>query len=213
MPPGYLRRAAEIVRRAGGLLIVDEVQTGFGRTGESLWAFAQDGVVPDAVVVSKGIGNGLPIAALMIRREVAESMAQRKFFNTYGASPVACAAGRAVLRAIADEGLQDNARRTGALFGAALERAAEHPAVGQVRGRGLMRGIELVRPGTREPDADTAGRVQEALREAGVIVGRSGQHKNVLRINPPLCVNADDAAQFDAALQTALQAVPGAAQR
>lgn len=213
MPPGYLRRAAEIVRRAGGLLIVDEVQTGFGRTGESLWAFAQDGVVPDAVVVSKGIGNGLPIAALMIRREVAESMAQRKFFNTYGASPVACAAGRAVLRAIAEEGLQDNARRTGALFGAALERAAEHPAVGQVRGRGLMRGIELVRPGTREPDADTAGRVQEALREAGVIVGRSGQHKNVLRINPPLCVTADDAAQFDTALQTALQAVPGAAQR
>lgn len=85
--------------------------------------------------------------------------------------------------------------------------------MGQVRGRGLMRGIELVWPGTREPDADTAGRVQEALREAGVIVGRSGQHKNVLRINPPLCVNADDAAQFDAALQTASRSAPAAAPR
>ena len=208
MPPGYLREAARIVRAAGGLVVVDEVQTGFGRTRESYWCFEQDGVVPDAVVLSKGIGNGFPLAALVVRREVAEAMARRKFFNTYGANPMACAAGRAVLRAIADEGLQRNAREVGALFGRALERVSSHPAVGQVRGRGLMRGIEFVRDrATREPDDGAASRVQESLRERGVIVGRSGQHRNVLRINPPLCVTADDAAHFGEALEAAVLAV------
>lgn len=212
---GYLPAAAEFMRGVAGLcrshevlLVLDEVQTGFGRTGESYWCFEQDGVVPDAVVLSKGIGNGFPLAALVVRREVAEAMARRKFFNTYGASPMACAAGRAVLRAIADEGLQRNAREVGALFGRALDRVSSHPAVGQVRGRGLMRGIEFVRErATREPDDGAASRVQEALREGGVIVGRSGQHRNVLRINPPLCVTADDAAHFGEALEAAVLAV------
>ncbi len=209
MPPGYQRRAAEIVRAAGGLYISDEVQTGFGRTGASFWAFEQDGVVPDAIVISKGIGNGFPIAALIVRRDVAESMAQRKFFNTYGANPMGCAAGRAVLRAIADEDLQGNALRTGALFGAALESAAaRHESIGQVRGAGLMRGIEFVADRrSRRPDDSAAARVQEGLRERGVIVGRSGQYKNVLRINPPLCVTADDAAHFKDSLDSALAAI------
>ena len=208
MPPGYLRHAAEIVRAAGGLLVVDEVQTGFGRTGETYWCFEQDGVVPDAVVLSKGIGNGFPLAALVVSRDVAESMARRKFFNTYGANPMACAAGRAVLRVIADEGMQRNALEVGTLFGRALERAATHPRVGQVRGRGLMRGIEFVRDrATREPDDGSAARVQEGLRERGVIVGRSGQYRNVLRINPPMCVTADDAAFFGNALDAAVGAL------
>jgi alanine-glyoxylate transaminase/(R)-3-amino-2-methylpropionate-pyruvate transaminase len=208
VPPGYQRRAAEIVRAAGGLYFSDEVQTGFGRTGKSFWAFEQDGVVPDGIVISKGIGNGLPIAALIVRREVAQAMAQRKFFNTYGANPVACAAGRAVLRAIADEHLQSNADRVGALFGHALEQAAaKHPSIGQVRGRGLMRGIELVADAqTRAPDERAAASLQEALRERGVIVGRSGQYRNVLRVNPPLCVTEQDAAEFAQALQDALNA-------
>jgi alanine-glyoxylate transaminase/(R)-3-amino-2-methylpropionate-pyruvate transaminase len=205
MPAGYLQRSAQIARRAGGLFIVDEVQTGFGRTGASFWAFEQDGVVPDAVVLSKGIGNGFPIAALVVRRDVAESMASRKFFNTYGSNPMACAAGRAVLHVIAEEGLQQNALNVGAAFGAALDRAAAHPAIGEVRGKGLMRGIEFVSDrSTRSPDADSAARIQEALRERGVIVGRSGQHKNVLRINPPLCVTVEDAAAFADALESSL---------
>jgi len=205
MPAGYLRRAAEIARAAGGLFIVDEVQTGFGRTGESFWVFEQDGIVPDAVVLSKGIGNGFPLAALVVRRDVAASMASRKFFNTYGSNPVACAAGRAVLRVIADEGLQRNALAVGAAFGAALDRASAHPAIGAVRGKGLMRGIEFVtNRSTRSPDANSAAKVQEALRERGVIVGRSGQYKNVLRINPPLCVTPDDAAAFGNALEASL---------
>ncbi len=113
-----------------------------------------------------------------------------------------------MLRAIADEGLRRNAREVGALFGRALERVSDHPAAGQVRGSGLMRGIAFVRQrATREPDDGAASRVQEALREGGVIVGRSGRHRNVLRINPPPCVTADDAAPFGEALEAALLAV------
>jgi alanine-glyoxylate transaminase/(R)-3-amino-2-methylpropionate-pyruvate transaminase len=206
VPPGYQRRAAEIVRAAGGLYFSDEVQTGFGRTGRSFWAFEQDDVVPDGIVISKGIGNGFPIAALIVRREVAESMTRRKFFNTYGSNPMGCAVGRAVLRVIADEDLMGNADRVGALFGEALDRAAQAcAAIGEVRGRGLMRGIEFVADrASRQPADALAARVQERLRERGVIVGRSGQYRNVLRVNPPLCVTAEDAAQFDEALQGAI---------
>lgn len=208
MPPGYLRRAVELVRAAGGLFICDEVQTGFGRTGAGWWAFEQEGVVPDVVVVAKGLGNGFPIAAMVARRDVAESMARRKFFNTYGANPMACAAARAVLRAIDDEGLVGNALRVGELFGAALAHAAQYsPDRLAVRGRGLMRGIEFMHADRRHaPDDARAARVQEALREQGVIVGRSGQYGNVLRINPPLCVDADAAALFARALDAALDA-------
>ncbi len=208
-PPGYLRQAAAMVREAGGLFICDEVQTGFGRTGEGWWGFQQDDVVPDIIVMSKGIGNGFPIAAMVLRRDVAESMSQRKFFNTYGSNPMACAAGRAVLRAIEEDELIANARTVGASFGAALERAADrHECIGSVRGKGLMRGIEFVSNRvTRTPADGIAAGVQEALREHGVIVGRSGQHRNVLRINPPLCVTAEDAALLEEALDAALAAV------
>jgi alanine-glyoxylate transaminase/(R)-3-amino-2-methylpropionate-pyruvate transaminase len=207
MPGGYLRRAVEQVHSVGGLFIADEVQTGFGRTGEHFWGFEVDDVVPDIVVMSKGIGNGFPLAAMITRREIAQAIAQRKFFNTYGSNLMACAAGRAVLQAIDEDGLQRNALEVGALFGAALERARErHEIVGDVRGRGLMRGIEIVRNRkTREPGDVEAGRVQERMREHGVIVGRSGQYKNVLRINPPLCVTGDDAGLFGEALEQALR--------
>ena len=211
-PPGYLRRAAAMAREAGGLFICDEVQTGFGRTGESWWGFEQDDVVPDIVVMSKGIGNGFPIAAMVLRRDVAESMAKRKFFNTYGSNPMACAAGRAVLQVIQEDGLVANAKAVGARFGDALERAAaSHGVIGSVRGKGLMRGIEFVADrATRTPAEGVAARVQENLRENGVIVGRSGQYRNVLRINPPLCVTVEDAALFGQALDSALAAVPPA---
>ncbi len=206
MPSGYLRRAAQAARDAGGLFICDEVQTGFGRTGTSWWAFEQDQVVPDIIVMSKGIGNGFPIAAVVLRRDVAQSMANRKFFNTYGSNPVACAAGRAVLQAIEEDDLVANAREVGAIFGQVLERTADrHPIVGSVRGRGLLLGIELVQDRrSRAPAEDQAARVQEQLREQGVIVGRTGQYRNVLRVNPPLCVTRADAALFGDALETAL---------
>jgi alanine-glyoxylate transaminase/(R)-3-amino-2-methylpropionate-pyruvate transaminase len=198
-----------MVRQAGGLFICDEVQTGFGRTGEGWWGFEQDDAVPDIIVMSKGIGNGFPIAAMVLRRDVAESMSQRKFFNTYGSNPMACAAGRAVLRVIEEDGLIANAKTVGARVGAALDwAAATHECIGSVRGKGLMRGIELVGdPATRAPADGIAARVQEKLRENGVIVGRSGQYRNVLRINPPLCITPEDATLFEEALDSALATV------
>jgi len=209
MPPGYLAGAAERVRTAGGLLVVDEVQTGFGRTGAHFWGFEAHGVVPDVIVMSKGIGNGMPIAAMVTRRDIAESMTRRMFFNTYGANPVCCAAGRAVLRAIDDEQLMANAQRTGAAFDAAFARLrARQPLIGDVRGRGLLRGVELVRDrATREPAANEAERVQQLLLDAGVVVGLCGADHNVLKINPPLCVTVEDIETLASAVEQALSEV------
>ena len=206
MPAGYLADAAARVRCAGGLFIVDEVQTGFGRTGSHRWGLEAHGVVPDVIVMSKGIGNGFPIAAMVTRREIAEAMTQRMFFNTYGANPVSCAAGRAVLRAIDGEGLQVNAARTGAAFDTAFAALqARHALIGDVRGRGLLRGVELVRDrATRAPAAAEAVRMQELLRQGGVIVGLCGADHNVLKINPPLCVSKADIEQLASACDKAL---------
>jgi len=211
MPPGYLAGAAEQIRAAGGLLIVDEVQAGFARTGDHFWGFQAHEVVPDVIVMSKGIGDGFPLAAVVTRREVAEGMATRMFFNTYGSNPTSCAAGRAVLRAIADEGLQENARRIGALVLDGLrELQTRYPRLGDVRGRGLLIGAEIVAdPATREADAAGAERVQLGLLKRSVVVGLCGRDHNVVKINPPLCVDEKDAAflleAMDAALATALQ--------
>lgn len=207
LPDGYLAQAADVVRAAGGLTIIDEVQTGFGRTGGHFWGCGWDGVVPDIAVMSKGIGNGWPLAAVVTRREIAETMSHHKFFNTYGSNPVASAVGRAVLKVIDDEGLQENAKTVGGLFRAALERVqARHDCVGDVRGKGLMLGVELVRDReSKTPAPEIAGAVQEGLREEGVIVGRSGQHKNCLRVNPPLCVNEADAEHLERAFAAAVE--------
>ena len=209
MPPGYLRGAAEQVRAAGGLLIADEVQAGFARTGDHFWGFEAHDVVPDVVVLSKGIGNGFPIAAVVTRREVAEAMAVRMFFNTYGSNPMCCAAGRAVLRAIEDEGLQANAGRVGGAVLAGLRALqAKDERLGDVRGRGLLIGAEVVAGAeSRRADAATAERVQLALLARGFVVGMCGREHNVLKINPPLCVTDEDAAGLVAAFAEALAAV------
>lgn len=206
MPPDWLAGAAEQVRAAGGLLIVDEVQTGFARTGDHFWGFEAHGVVPDVVVASKGIGNGFPLAAVIAKRIIAQSLAARMFFNTYGANPMACAAGRAVLRAIADEGLQANARTVGAQVLAGLrELQARDERLGDVRGRGLLIGAELVTDAaSRAPDAHAAERLQRALLERGIVVGLCGREHNVIKINPPLCIDADDAATLVKAMDEAL---------
>ncbi len=206
MPDGWLRGAAEQVRAAGGLLIVDEIQCGFARTGSHFWGFEAHGVVPDVIVMSKGIGNGFPLAAVATRRDVAEAMAQRMFFNTYGANPTCCAAGRAVLRAIRDEGLQANASRVGGQILDGLRRLQElHPCIGQVRGRGLLIGVEVVRDrASRAAAADEAERVQVALLRRGVVVGLCGREHNVIKINPPLCVTTEDAQLLVEALDGSL---------
>lgn len=194
MPEGYLPGAFERVRAAGGLCIVDEVQTGFTRTGSHFWGFEDHGVVPDMIVLGKGIGNGYPLSALVVKREIAESLARKKFFNTYGSNPVSCAAGRAVLRAIDEDETQQNAQNVGQYLKDRLkDLKTRYDVIGDVRGKGLMIGVELVKDrNTKEPAGEEAGRIAETAKDNGVIIGKGGARGNVLRINPPLCIEKKD---------------------
>jgi alanine-glyoxylate transaminase/(R)-3-amino-2-methylpropionate-pyruvate transaminase len=190
----YLKEAYAIVREHGGLCIADEVQSGFGRTGEHYWGFQNFDVTPDFVTMAKGIGNGAPLAAVTTRMEIAQALTQRIHFNTYGGNPVSMAAGLAVLDVIDEEGLQENARIVGARLKTGLERLMRsHRIVGDVRGMGLMLGVELVRDrATKEPAKGETLDVLEAAREMGVLVGKGGLDGNVLRIKPPMCITAED---------------------
>ncbi len=192
--PGYLAEAFKRTRAAGGVCIVDEVQTGFTRTGADYWGFQTHGVLPDIVVLGKGIGNGFPLSAVVARREIAEALAGKKFFNTYGCNPVSCAAGRAVLRAVDEDHTQDNARILGEYLNRQLfALKARHTLVGEVRGSGLMMGVELVKdPVAKTPADEAAGVVADHARQNGLIVGKGGVFGNVLRINPPLCIEKND---------------------
>ncbi len=193
--PNYFREAYRIVREHGGLCIADEVQTGFGRTGAHYWGFENFGVEPDIVTLAKGFGNGVPLAAVTTRREIAEVLSQRLHFNTFGGNPVSMAAGLAVMEVIEEEGLQENARVVGGRLLDGLRRLQRrHPLVGDVRGLGLMLGVELVRDrAARTPATEETLEVLEAARELGVLVGKGGLQGNVLRVKPPLCITAADA--------------------
>lgn len=194
IPGGYIAGAFERVRAAGGLCIIDEVQAGVGRTGEAFWSFESHGVVPDIVVVAKGVGNGIPLGAVIAKRDVAESMADKFLFHTYGANPVACAAGRAVLNVMREERLQENARAVGGALRTRLEDLKErHSIIGDVRGRGLMLAIELVKNrATKEPAPEETLAVFEETRRNGLVASRSGPYRNVIRMCPPLCLAMAD---------------------
>lgn len=207
LPEGYLTSATEKVRARGGVLIVDEVQSGFGRTGDHFWGFEAHGVVPEIVVMAKGIGNGFPLGAVVAQRHVAEVLKDKFFFNTYGANPVSCAAGRAVLQAIDEEGLQANAKTVGAALRQVLERLHQkYETIGAVRGRGLMQAIELVTDRkSRAPATEATAAVFERTREAGIVVSKSGANRNILRFVPPMCLSLDDIPKVEAALEFCLQ--------
>jgi alanine-glyoxylate transaminase/(R)-3-amino-2-methylpropionate-pyruvate transaminase len=190
----YLGEAYAIAREHGGLCIADEVQTGFGRTGEHYWGFEHFGVVPDFVTMAKGIGNGAPLGAVTTRMDIATTLAQRLHFNTFGGNPVSMAAGLAVLDVIDEDGIQENARIVGARLKAGLERLQRsHRLIGDVRGLGLMLGVELVRDrATKEPAKAETLEVLERSREMSVLLGKGGLDGNVLRIKPPMCITKDD---------------------
>ena len=209
--PSYRPRVYEIVRAHGGLCMADEVQTGFGRTGEHFWGFEHWGVVPDVVTMAKGIGNGYPLAAVVTRREIAETLTERVHFNTFAGNPMAMAMGRAVLDVIEEEGLQRNALERGARLRAGLERLADkHALIGDVRGLGLMQGIDLTTDrAQRTPATAEAAALVEAAREMGLLIGKGGLAGNVVRVTPPLCVTDADVDFALEVLDVGLRAVVG----
>jgi alanine-glyoxylate transaminase/(R)-3-amino-2-methylpropionate-pyruvate transaminase len=190
-----LKAAYGHVRAAGGLCIADEVQSGFARTGSHFWGFETQGVIPDIVTMAKGIGNGAALAAVVTTPAIAQALTSRIHFNTFGGNPVTCTQGRAVLQVIEEEGIQANAARIGTLLKAgfdSLER--KYDIIGDVRGLGLMLGIELVKDRTsKAPAKEECIRVFERCRELGLLIGKGGLHGNVLRIKPPMCLTAADA--------------------
>ncbi|MEO7795855.1 MAG: aminotransferase class III-fold pyridoxal phosphate-dependent enzyme, partial [Thermoanaerobaculia bacterium] len=195
-PDGFFPAVYASVRAAGGLCIADEVQTGFGRTGDTFWAFERYGVVPDIVVLGKPIANGYPMGAVVTTPEIAAAFANgMEFFSTFGGSTAACAAALATLDVVEEEGLQANAQRIGRHLLDGLRKLEErHERIGDVRGAGLFLGVELVRDrATREPAGEEAGAIANKMRDRGVLLGTDGPHHNVLKIRPPLCFSAGDA--------------------
>jgi len=195
-PPGFLVEAVAAVREAGGLLIADEVQPGFARTGSHFWGFARHGLVPDLVTMGKPMGNGYPMAGVAMRAEVLRRFGEQSgFFNTFAGNPVAAAVGLAVLQVIEEEGLQDNARMIGQLLKDGLSSITQESSVlGQVRGAGLFLGVDVHLDG--EPDAAGARRIVNALRDQGMLIGVAGLHSHVLKIRPQLCFTQQQAEQF-----------------
>jgi 4-aminobutyrate aminotransferase len=203
-PDGLFAALKKVLDEYGILLISDEVQTGWGRTGEHFWGYQAQGVTPDLLTFAKGIGNGFALAGVVGRAEVMNAV-QAISFSTFGGNPISTAAGNAVLDYVLDHNLQENAQRVGAILVEGLRAAAaDHPAVAEVRGRGLMLAIEFVRPGTVEPDPAVAGRVFEAAKEGGLLVGKGGLYGNVLRMGPPLTLSEDEAREGLAILVDAI---------
>ena len=193
-------------RNAGALFVADEVQSGYGRTGE-MWGFSRWGVVPDIVTLGKPMGNGHPVAAVIVRSDIVDRFGtETTFFSTFGGNPVACAAALAVLDVLADEELVSNAAVVGDELRSALGSvAARRQAIGDIRGRGLMTGVELVRDrGSREPAGDLAARVKDEMAERGVLIGTSARHGNVLKIRPPLCITREQAGLIATTLDAVL---------
>jgi len=204
-PEGYFERVKEVLDRRGILFICDEVQSGFGRTGKML-AIEHYGVVPDIVVTAKGIADGFPLSAFTMREEIARAFTPGDHLSTFGGNPVSCAAALANLAYMKREGLAEKAAAQGERLRASLGKLADrHEGIGEVRGLGLMFGVELVSDRAKKtPDAAGAAAVQDRLLEAGFIVGLGGFHGNVLRVQPPLVISDDELDRAVSALDRAL---------
>jgi alanine-glyoxylate transaminase / (R)-3-amino-2-methylpropionate-pyruvate transaminase len=194
-PPGYLPQVYGYVRAAGGVCIADEVQTGFGRTGTHFWGFETQGVIPDIVTMAKGIGNGCPLAAVVTTHKIAQSLVGKVHFNTFGGNPVVTAIGKAVLEVIEKENLQANAHKLGNHLQAGLAKLKEkHKVIGDVRGGGLMLGIELVKDRTtKAPASAVCAQVLETARDLGLLLGKGGLWGQTIRFAPPMCITQADA--------------------
>ena len=194
LPDDFMPRAAELVRAAGGLMIADEVQAGFGRTGH-WWGYQSVGFTPDIVTLGKPMGNGVPISATGASRALIEHFRSvTDHFNTFASSPLQAAAGMAVLDVIERDKLLENAQRVGTTLKEGLSRiAAEHSCIGEVRGRGLFVVVDIVEDGTNIPDPVRAAAISDRLKDLGFLTAAAGAHKNLVKVRPPLVVSQDDA--------------------
>jgi 4-aminobutyrate aminotransferase-like enzyme len=207
LPDGYLAGVFSRVRALGGVCISDEVQMAYGRLGHHFWGFEQQGAVPDIITIAKAMGNGQPLGAVITTRSIARAFAaEGSFFSSAGGSPVSSAIGLAVLDVMAAEHLQENAKTVGDALRTGLETlAATHDVIGAVHGMGLYLGVELVTDReTFAPATDLAHRVCEQLLEEGCIVQPTGDHKNVLKIKPPLVITGESARFVVTALERVL---------
>jgi 4-aminobutyrate aminotransferase-like enzyme len=211
-PEGYLARVFEKVRAAGGLCVADEVQAGFGRMGDVMWGFETHGVTPDIVTLGKPVGNGHPVGVVVTRPAILDAFArQTSFFSTFGGNCVSAAAALAVLDVIERERLPENAATVGAHLKRGLQGLMEkHPLIGDVRGRGLTLGVELVRDRTAlTPAREETREVLNRMRDHGVLVGSEGRHGNIVKIRPPLVIGRVEADLIVAALDAALTQIEG----
>jgi 4-aminobutyrate aminotransferase-like enzyme len=201
-PKEYFQIAVEIVRKYGGVFICDEVQTGFGRTGDKWWGCEQYGVEPDLMTMAKGIANGMPLSATLATTAIADSFTKMQI-STFGGNPITATAGLATIGVIEKHDLRRNAAVQGARLREGLERLQrKHPRViGDVRGMGLMQGVEMVMDetaGDRTPNPQAVNALFEETKKRGLLIGKGGLHGNCLRISPPLTVSA---AEVDEALE------------
>ncbi len=188
-PDGWLKPVAEVVRKAGGLLICDEVQSGFGRTGTHMWAHQKMGVVPDIMTMGKPMANGHPVGGVVTRNEILATFRKGyRYFNTFGGNPVSCAAAMAVLEEIEDKNLVTNAKSVGDHARVRMTSLQQkYEFIGDVRGSGLIFGAEMVLDRqTKEPASEFTDRVINAMRHRGIIHSKLGRHKNTLKIRPPM---------------------------
>lgn len=206
IPPRFMSRAAELVRAAGGLLICDEVQAGFARTGR-WWGYQTSGFVPDVAVMGKPMGNGLPLAGVAASGELVNAFRSKtRYFNTFASSPLQAAVGQAVIDEIQERDLAASVAEIGSYLRGQLRAiGGDCPAIAEVRGHGLFVGIEWVRDrGSKDPDPDGAEEIMNRLRRSGFLMGRSGQHGNVLKVRPPLVFEREHADLFLAGFAAAV---------
>jgi 4-aminobutyrate aminotransferase / (S)-3-amino-2-methylpropionate transaminase / 5-aminovalerate transaminase len=208
LPDGYLQRVKQVLDREGALLIIDEVQTGFARSG-AMFAVERHGVEPDIMTMAKGIASGLPLGAFIARPDVADAFHPGEHMSTFGGNPVSCAAALATIDVIVDERLIERAATMGSRTLEQLQTMAQqHDIIGDVRGEGLMLGLELVRDRTsKEPATQEAAAVRRACRERGVLIGVGGYFGNVVRLQPPLVIADDELERALAALENAIAGV------
>jgi 4-aminobutyrate aminotransferase-like enzyme len=206
----WLRPAAEVVRKAEGLLIADEIQPGFGRIGSHMWGYERAGIVPDIVTLGKSMANGHPVGAAITSSELMKAFrTETKYFNTFGGNPVSCAAALATLQVMQDEDLMLNANHVGAYAKSALGKLGEkHATISGARGRGLFFGAEIVEARERgKPSASLARRLVNALRVEGVLINVTGRYSNILKVRPPMPFSRDNADQLLQTLEHALNSI------